>query len=237
MGYQILAADGEPELLDTLERYLHREKITLRRAGDGLEALELFEMREPHLVLLDIWMPGMDGLSVLSRIRRNSVVPAILLTTRRGGQDTIRGLELGADDCIAKPCMPLEVVARIKAQLRRNYDYQNAGKETKLRQFDLVLDKRKQTVTKRGRRVPLTRTEFGILKLLMLHPGHVHPKRQIKEYVWPSETFVSDDTLMVHICKIRGKIEDIPGHPQLLKTVKGVGYKFERETSPWQKTL
>ncbi len=145
MGYTILAADDETELLDVLELYLGRENIGIRKAKDGIEAMEIFHREEVHLALLDIMMPGLDGFSVLRKIRETSRIPAIMLTAKSEDYDKILGLELGADDYITKPYNPLEVVARIKAQLRRNYDYrEESARETQFFQVKgLVPDRRR----------------------------------------------------------------------------------------------
>ncbi|MDE5891534.1 MAG: response regulator transcription factor [Acetatifactor sp.] len=229
MGYKVLAADDETELLDALELYTEREGIRLIKADNGLTALELFGSEKPHLVLLDIMMPGLDGFAVLRRIREQSKVPAIMITARGQDYDKILGLELGADDYITKPYNPLEVVARIKAQLRRNYDYREDAGEVELRCFDLTLSRSEGVVQKSGRPVELTKTEFLILELLMQNKGRIFTKQQIFDYVWDDGYIADDNTVMVHISNLRSKIEDNPRSPKLLKTIKGLGYKLEKE--------
>lgn len=231
MKYKILAADDEMELLEALELYMEREGLSLIKAKDGVEALELFKREQPHLVLLDIMMPKLDGFSVLKKIREESKVPAIMLTARGEDYDKILGLELGADDYITKPYNPMEVVARIKAQLRRNYDYQEKGtlEKESVTCFNICLNFIEGTVTKDGKKVELTKTEFKILELLMKTPGRIFTKQQIFDYVWENDYIADDNTIMVHISNLRSKIEDNPKLPQLLKTVKGLGYKFEKE--------
>lgn len=235
MNYEILAADDEMELLDVLELFMAREQMTLKKAKDGMEALEMFRNQEPHLVLLDVMMPGLDGFSVLRKIREVSKIPAIMITARNEDYDKILGLELGADDYVTKPYNPMEVVARIKAQLRRSYDYgEKEEKDTRdWKQFDLELFPEEGRLTKAGQEIPLTKTELFILKLLMEAPGRIYTKQQIFDYAWKDayagEAMVDDNTLMVHISNLRGKIEADPKHPQMLKTVKGLGYKFEKE--------
>lgn len=229
MGYKVLAADDETELLDALELYTEREGIRLIKADNGITALELFGSEKPHLVLLDIMMPGLDGFAVLRRIREQSKVPAIMITARGQDYDKILGLELGADDYITKPYNPLEVVARIKAQLRRNYDYREDIGETELRCFDLILSRSEGVVKKNGRPVELTKTEFLILELLMQNKGRIFTKQQIFDYAWDDGYIADDNTVMVHISNLRSKIEDNPRSPKLLKTIKGLGYKLEKE--------
>ena len=231
MEYKVLAADDETELLDALELYTEKENIRLIKADNGITALELFRSEKPHLVLLDIMMPGLDGFAVLKRIRAESHVPAIMFTARGEDYDKILGLGLGADDYITKPYNPMVVVARIKAQLRRSYDYRDDGASTEkeLRCFDLVLNRAEGLVTKGGRPVELTRTEFLILELLMQSRGRIFTKQQIFEYAWDSDYIADDGTIMVHISNLRSKIEDNPKAPKMLKTIKGLGYKMEKE--------
>lgn len=229
--YKILAADDEIELLDALELYTEREQMKLIKADNGLTAIELFRKEKPHLVLLDIMMPGMDGFSVLKKIREESKVPAIMLTARDEDYDKILGLELGADDYITKPYNPMVVVARIKAQLRRNYDYKEnmSGQQGTIQCFDLVMNKLEGTVTKKGKSLELTKTEFLILELLMQNRGRIFTKQQIFDYAWDSDYIADDSTVMVHISNLRAKIEDNPKSPVMLKTIKGLGYKLEKE--------
>ncbi len=231
MEYKVLAADDETELLDALELYTERESIKLIKADNGITALELFRSEKPHLVLLDIMMPGLDGFAVLKKIREKSKIPAIMLTARVEDYDKILGLELGADDYITKPYNPMVVVARIKAQLRRNYDYKdNSAVESKeIKCFDIVLNKDEGIVTKGERVVELTKTEFLILELLMQNRGRIFTKQQIFDYAWDSGYIADDNTVMVHISNLRAKIEDNPKTPKILKTIKGLGYKIEKE--------
>lgn len=231
MRYRVLAADDETELLDALELYAEREDIELIKADGGVSALELFAKEKPHLVLLDIMMPEPDGFSVLRRIRAESSVPAIMLTARGEDYDKILGLELGADDYITKPFNPLEVVARIKAQLRRCYDYKGSSADDELRCFDIVLKRSEGCAYRGGRALELTKTELLILELLMNGHGRIFTKRQIFDYARNGEYIADDNTVMVHISNLRAKIEDDPKAPKILKTVKGLGYKIEKEQS------
>ena len=231
MKYKVLAADDEIELLEALELYTEREDIELIRADNGVSALALFQKEKPHLVLLDIMMPGMDGFAVLKRIRAESNVPVIMLTARDADYDKILGLEIGADDYITKPYNPMVVVARIKAQLRRNYDYQETSgvKSPELKCFDIVLNKEEGSVSKAGQSVELTKTELRILELLMENRGRILTKQQIFDYAWEGDYIADDNTIMVHISNLRAKIEENPKSPRILKTVKGLGYKIEKE--------
>ncbi len=231
MEYKVLAADDETELLDALELYTERENIKLIKADNGITALELFRSEKPHLVLLDIMMPGLDGFAVLKKIREESKIPAIMLTARVEDYDKILGLELGADDYITKPYNPMVVVARIKAQLRRNYDYKdnNTAESKEIKCFDIVLNKDEGIVTKGEKVAELTKTEFLILELLMQNRGRILTKQQIFDYAWDSGYIADDNTVMVHISNLRAKIEDNPKTPKILKTIKGLGYKIEKE--------
>ncbi|MBQ8568576.1 MAG: response regulator transcription factor [Oscillospiraceae bacterium] len=233
MEYKVLAADDETELLDALELFTERENIRLIKADNGVTALELFKKEKPHLVLLDIMMPGLDGFAVLKKIRSESKIPAIMLTARGEDYDKILGLESGADDYITKPYNPMVVVARIKAQLRRCYDFGESTDKTdeknRLECFDIVLDKTECTVSKGGKIIELTKTEYLILELLMGNRGRIFTKQQIFSHAWESEYISDDNTVMVHISNLRSKIEDDPKSPKIIKTVKGLGYKAEKE--------
>lgn len=229
--FVVLAADDEVELLDALELFMGKENMQLIKAADGVTVLELFETYQPDIVLLDVMMPGIDGFAVLRKIREKSRIPALMMTARTEDYDKILGLELGADDYITKPYNPLEVMARVKAQLRRCYDYQEAKEETEvLCAFDLELNPAECQVWKGGKEISLTKTEFKILELLMKTPGRIYTKQQIFDYSW-EDTYMGDDsTIMVHISNLRNKIEDEPKKPKLIKTIKGLGYKFEKDS-------
>ena len=230
--FVILAADDEVELLDALELFVEKENMELVKAADGISALGLFQKCRPDLVLLDVMMPGMDGFSVLRKIREKSKVPALMMTARAEDYDKILGLELGADDYITKPYNPLEVVARIKAQLRRCYDYQEKQEPEceVLKGYGLELNLTEGTLKKDGREISLTKTEFRILELLMKTPGRIYTKQQIFNHSWDELYMEDDSTVMVHISNLRNKIEDDPKKPVMIRTIKGLGYKFEKET-------
>lgn len=231
--YVILAADDEVELLDSLELFLRRENLEILKAKDGVEALMLFETKAPDMVLLDVMMPGMDGFKVLEKIRQKSKIPAIMMTAKSEDYDKILGLSLGADDYIVKPYNPLEVVARVKAALRRCYDYveSNPVSEKKvLKYFDLELEAESATVKKNGEEIILTKTEYKILELLMKSPGRIYTKQQIFDYAREDDFIADDSTIMVHISNLRNKLEDDSKKPKYIKTVKGLGYRFEKES-------
>lgn len=231
MHYKILAADDETELLDALELFFNKADIELIKAENGIQALKLFQETDPHLVLLDVMMPGLDGFQVLRKIREKSRVPAIMLTAKNEDYDKILGLELGADDYVGKPYNPMEVVARVKAQLRRNYDYQEGSQGQKRQEICIgtfVLCPEEGKFVKNGRQIELTKTELLLLEQMMRQPGRIFTKRQMIRYAWGEDYLADDNTLMVHISNLRGKIEDDPKNPAHIKTIKGLGYKFER---------
>ena len=205
--------------------------MVLLKTADGISALSLFEKHQPDLVLLDVMMPGMDGFAVLRKIREKSKIPALMMTARTEDYDKILGLELGADDYITKPYNPLEVVARIKAQLRRCYDYQEKqGTECEvLKGCGLELNLMEGTLKKDGREIALTKTEFRILELLMKTPGRIYTKQQIFDHSWEEPYMEDDSTGRVHISNLRNKIEDDPKKPVMIRTIKGLGYKFEKK--------
>lgn len=230
--YLVLIADDEVELLDSLELFFKRENIEILKAADGIDAMYLFEKHMPDMVLLDIMMPGLDGFQVLERIRKKSKIPAIMLTARAEDYDKILGLSLGADDYVVKPYNPLEVVARVKASLRRCYDYADSSMEERqkiIKAFDLELNLESCIVKKQGEEIMLTKTEYKILELLMQSPGRIYTKQQIFDYA-RGDAFIADDsTVMVHISNLRNKLEDESKNPKYIKTVKGLGYRFEKE--------
>ena len=228
MEYTVLGADDEVEILDSLELFLNNEGIRLIKADNGISALELFKSENPHMVLLDVMMPGIDGFGVLRKIRETSHVPAIMITAKSEDYDKILGLELGADDYISKPFNPMEVVARVKAQLRRNYDYHEEKVET-VKAFGLELNPKAKAVTGNGAPLELTGTEYKILELLMTHPGRIYTKQQIFEYAWENDYIADDSTIMVHISNLKKKLQTVVGDTTVIKTVKGLGYRFEKE--------
>ena len=231
MQYTILAADDETEILDVLELYMIKEGFSFIKASDGLQALDLFSKRDVHIVLLDIMMPGLDGFSVLRKIRETSTIPAIMLSARDADYDKILGLELGADDYISKPYNPLEVIARIKAQLRRQYAYTPSESQNSaeiLYHKNLTLNLAEGTFKKDHLEIQLTSTEFRILRLFMEKPGRIYTRRQIYEFIWDDSFYGDDNTVAVHISNLRNKIETDPKRPNPLKTIKGLGYKLEK---------
>lgn len=226
--YKVLAADDERELLDALALFFAKEEIQMIQAKDGQEALALFASERPHLILLDIMMPEPDGFQVLQKIRESSNVPAIMVTARDMDYDKILGLQLGADDYITKPYNPMEVVARVKAHLRRNYDYLSESDPLVYCVGDLTLDSASAKVLKAGAELSLTKTEYLILRLFMENPDRIFTKRQIYEYAWEENYMGDESTVMVHISNLRAKIDSDEKGAGRLKTIKGLGYRLEK---------
>ena len=229
MEYVVLGADDEVQILDSLELFLNKEGIKLIKADNGISALRLFQSDNPSLVLLDVMMPGLDGFAVLRKIREVSHVPAIMITAKSEDYDKILGLELGADDYISKPFNPMEVVARVKAQLRRNYDYHEEATNKVYKAFGIELDTQAKSVMRDGESIALTGKEYKILELLMPNPGRIYTKQQIFEYVWEGDYIADDSTIMVHVSNLRNKLKRDGEETVIIKTVKGLGYKFEKE--------
>lgn len=227
MGTKILVVDDERIVTEVVERYLAREGYDVRRAGDGSEALRIGQEWSPDLIVLDLMLPGVDGLEVCRRLRANTQVPIIMLTARGEEIDRIVGLEMGADDYMVKPFSPRELVARIKAILRRTTTIPLQTRGGAL-QFDAVAIKpQPRVVTVNRQEVHLTAKEFDLLLFLALHAGQVFTREQLMDKVW-DYTYAGDtSTVTVHIRRLREKIEADPLKPRYIKTVWGVGYKFE----------
>lgn len=232
---KILVAEDDPDIQEILKLYLENAGFTVIRAENGLEAYEKAEQEQPDLALVDIMMPGLNGYELTKRIRKTSRMPILILSAMNADSDKILGLEIGADDYITKPFNPLEVVARIKSNLRRSYelDRENeTAKEEMIRVGALELDPYRFILKKDGQDLPLTPTELKIMRMLMEHPGRVFTKKQIFEQVLGEFYYNSsdDNSIMVHISNIREKIGDSPKDPAYLKTVRGLGYKIEATT-------
>jgi DNA-binding response OmpR family regulator len=228
MASRILVVDDEPMVTEVVERYLLRDGFEVTTAADGDKALALAQTWGPDLVVLDLMLPGKDGLEVCRTIRRESRVPIIMLTARGEEADRIVGLEIGADDYIVKPFSPRELVARIKAVLRRSANTEDAATADLLRVQGLVINPRTRGVELNGTAAALTAKEFDLLYFLASHPSQVFTREQLMNQVW-DYTFAGDSsTVTVHVRRLREKIEPDPLRPRYIKTVWGVGYKFER---------
>lgn len=225
--YNILVCDDEKDIVSALRIYLTAEGYRVYEAGNGHEALEYLAKEDIHLVLMDIMMPEMDGITAMVKIREQSNVPVILLTAKSEDTDKILGLNIGADDYVTKPFNPVELQARVKSQLRR-YMQLGGGSVRKevLTMGGIELDDRTKEVTLDGDKVALTRTEYDILKLLMENPGKVFSPTQIYTQVWKDNPYGAENTVAVHIRHLREKIEYNPAEPRYLKAVWGRGYKM-----------
>lgn len=226
--YNILVCDDEKDIVSALTIYLTTGGYQVYPAYDGIEALNILERQDIHLVLLDIMMPKLDGISTLAKIRDRSNVPVIFLTAKSEDVDKIQGLNLGADDYVTKPFNPVEVLARVKSQLRR-YLQLGGGtvKPTALRLGGIALDDRTKEVTLDGELVSLTPREYEILRLLMGNPGTVFSPKQIYRVVWGEEPYGVENAVAVHIRHLREKLEINPSDPRYIKVVWGQGYKME----------
>ena len=226
--YRILICDDERDIVSALKIYLTSEGYETLEAYDGQEALALCAREEVHLVLMDIMMPNMDGITAMTQLRKFSNVPVILITAKGEDNDKILGLNIGADDYITKPFNPVEVLARVRSQLRR---YMQLGggsmRPTQLMIGNIALDDMTKQVTRDGEPVNLTPIEYDILKLLMSHPRQVFSPAEIYERVWHESPLGFEGTVAVHIRHLREKIEITPAEPRYLKVVWGRGYKME----------
>jgi DNA-binding response OmpR family regulator len=223
---RVLVVDDEPMVREVLARYLEKEGFEVQTAQDGEEALAAFEASTPTLVLLDLMLPRIDGLEVFRRMRERATTPVIMLTAKGEETDRVVGLELGADDYITKPFSPREVVARVRAVLRRASG--GASVEADVVEFDGVrIDGRRREVERDGEPLHLTRKEFDLLALLAANPGRTFTRTELLDEVWDFAWNGDTSTVTVHVRRLREKIEEDPSNPRHLVTVWGVGYRFE----------
>ena len=227
--YNVLICDDQPDIVNALKIYLKPEGYNLFTAYTGKEAVEVVRDQEIHLILLDVMMPVMDGITATAKIREFSNAPIILLTAKSETEDKVLGLNVGADDYITKPFVPVEVLARVRSQLRR---YAKLGSQPEVSSAELTLggiclDDRTKSVTVEGEPVALTPTEYAILHLLMANPGKVYSTKLLYESVWQEAALGSEGAVAVHIRHLREKIEINPSEPRYLKVVWGQGYKME----------
>ncbi|HML20238.1 MAG TPA: response regulator transcription factor [Aggregatilinea sp.] len=221
----ILIVDDEENIRNLLEAYLTREGYTVYLAPDGVQGLAAFRRYHPDLVVLDIMLPGMDGLDVLQQIRRESEAYVLLLTSRSEEADRVVGLTVGADDYVTKPFSPRELVARVKVILRRGRSAATNG-ERMLQFAHIRIDQQRHEVWRDGELIELTALEFKLLKTLADYAGMVFSREQLLEQVWGYDFYGEDRVVDVHIGHIRQKLESDPANPQFVVTVRGVGYKF-----------
>ena len=226
--YNVLICDDQPDIVNALKIYLTPEGYNLFEAYTGQEALDVVRKNDIHLILLDVMMPVMDGLAATAKIREISNAPIILLTAKSETEDKVLGLNVGADDYITKPFEPVEVLARVRAMLRR---YSRLGSQPAAAGIitigGVTLDARTKSVPVEGTEVPLTPTEYAILHLLMANPGKVFSTKLLYESVWQEAALGSEGAVAVHIRHLREKIEITPSDPRYLKVVWGQGYKME----------
>ena len=231
MQPSILIVDDDRDIVRAIALLLEKQGYLIHTAHNGLDALDIVAATPLHLIILDIMMPSLDGLSAMMRIRADKNIPIILLSAKTEDSDKILGLSMGADDYIAKPYNPDELLARVGAQLRRylTLGSVNAQPEHQLIVGDLVYDQDAKTLTVRGEEVRLTSTELRIVELLMRTPGRIYSAEEIYERVWNEPSFSCENTVMVHIRRIREKIELNPREPDYLKVVWGIGYKIDKK--------
>ena len=230
----ILVVEDEPSIAEVVGLYLKRAGYQVQTASDGKIAMTVLENGFPDLVILDLMLPEIDGLSLTRWLRDRSDVPIIMLTARREEIDRIAGLEMGADDYVVKPFSPQELVSRVRAVMRRikraassQGEHSPASTERPLTYGDLTIDAPSRTVTVSGKDIPLTAKEFDMLYLLAQHPKQVYTREQLLDRVWGGAEYIDPGTVTVHIRRVREKIETDPSNPTRLLTVWGVGYKFE----------
>lgn len=233
MNYKILVAEDNQDIIELLKLYLENEGFMVFEARNGVEALKVLERTQVDLAVIDIMMPEMNGYELTKRIREKSNIPIIILTAKNQDSDKILGLNIGADDYLTKPFNPLEIIARIQCNLRRfyelNQDFPKQEQSNKLLAGELTLDMDNFTLYRAGEEIILTPTEYKILLLLMKAPGRIYTKVQLYEKI-NGEYFENDDnTMMVHISRLREKIEKDSKNPAYIKTVRGLGYKFENK--------
>ncbi|WP_317855433.1 response regulator transcription factor [Chakrabartyella piscis] len=228
--YNILICDDEPDIVSALSIYLSTEPYAIFTASTGKEALHMVNHQEIHLILMDVMMPEMDGISAMMKLREHSNIPVILLTAKSEDTDKILGLNMGADDYITKPFNPIEVLARVRSQLRR---YTSLGsmekKSTRLTIGGISIDDECKMVYVDEEPITLTPSEYKILQFLMENAGHVFSSTQLYERIWHEDALGSSGTVAVHIRHLREKLEINPSEPRYLKVVWGLGYKIEKD--------
>lgn len=227
--FSVLVVDDEKEIRDAIEIYLKNEGLAVVQAKDGIEAIEMLDTHQIHLIVMDVMMPKLDGISTTFKIREQKNIPIIILSAKSEDTDKVLGLQIGADDYVTKPFNPLELIARVKSQLRRYVTLGTYEGKTELINLNgLTLDKEAKEVAVNGESVKLTPIEYKIVELLMCYPGRVFSITDIYERVWKEPSYNAENTVAVHIRKIREKIEIDPKNPRYLKVVWGIGYKMEK---------
>lgn len=229
--YNILVCDDDKEIVNAIEIYLEKEGYKIYKAYNGKEALNIINKAEIHLVILDIMMPELDGISVAENIRKDKAIPIIMLSAKAEDYDKIKGLNVGADDYITKPFNPMELIARVNSQMRRYTMLGSISKKEENNNIyqagELIIDDTKKEVSVDGKNIKLTPTEYNILKFLTKKKGRVFSISQIYENVWEEDSYGAENIIAVHIRHIREKIEINPREPKYLKVIWGIGYKIE----------
>ena len=229
MKHTVLIVDDEKEIREAIALYLKNEGIHAIQAKNGVEALELLDQEEVHLIIMDVMMPKLDGIEATFKIRQSQQIPILMLSAKSEDTDKILGLQIGADDYLTKPFNPLELIARVKSQLRRYTSLGSYEKaESVIQLHGLTIDQDGKEVRVDGELIKLTPTEFKITELLARNAGKVFSITEIYERVWQEPGFNAENTVAVHIRKIREKIEVNPKNPKYLKVVWGIGYKMEK---------
>jgi len=224
---RILIVEDEPSIAEVVSLYLRRAGYQVTLVDNGQAALDLLEKSIPELVVLDLMLPEVDGLTVTRWIRNRSDVPIIMLTARREESDRIAGLEMGADDYVVKPFSPQELVSRVRAVLRRTHSPSEVKSDPGIKYDDITIDPSTRLTTIKGAEINLTAKEFELLWYMAQHPRQVFTRDQLLEQIWGISEYIDPSTVTVHIRRLREKIEDDPSNPEHLQTVWGVGYKFE----------
>lgn len=238
MKKNILIVDDDKDIIDLLKLFLEMENFFVVEASNGEVALKCLEENHIDLAIVDIMMPKMDGYQLIKKIRETLQFPILILSAKSQEVDKIIGLGIGADDFITKPFSALEIIARVQAHLRRSYEFNDKaveGKEKQIHIGDLVLDHHSCTLYKSSESISLSATEYKILALFMEEPGRIFTKKQIFESVWSDYYCADDNTIMVHISRLREKLEDSPKNPVYIKTIRGLGYRFARKEELYEK--
>ncbi|KXY28366.1 PhoP family transcriptional regulator [Bacillus cereus] len=234
----ILIVDDDKDIIDLLKLFLEMENFVVIEASNGEVALKCLEENHIDLAIVDIMMPKMDGYQLIKKIRETLQFPILILSAKSQEVDKIIGLGIGADDFITKPFSALEIIARVQAHLRRSYEFNDKaveGKEKQIHMGDLVLDHHSCTLYKSSETITLSATEYKTLTLFMGEPGRIFTKKQIFENVWSDYYCADDNTIMVHISRLREKLEDSPKNPVYIKTIRGLGYRFARKEELYEK--
>lgn len=232
MPYKIMIAEDDEDIAELIALYLENDDFQVVQAQNGKEALERFEQMNIDLLIVDLMMPEINGYETIRKIREVSQIPILILSAKSMNQDKVLGLGIGADMYMTKPFDPLELVAQVKAMIRRSYRFSNLGQELSsffLKRGDLVYDPEKMCIKKAGKEITLTAYELKILVAMMKAPGRVFTRLQLYQVISRDFCQADEDTIMVHISRIRSKIEEDPSKPKYIKTVRGLGYRFDDE--------